>query len=541
MKFCSNCGAQLDDDVKFCPTCGSEVDATTETPAPALEPEPAAAVEPETTVAEPEAAQTAEEPAKKGGNAKLLNLRDKTVKFEKKHSLIVNLLVLCCSFIVIMVALFAPIKVSGYLTGRTYADVDGKDVDYTYVEVDQTIFDMIGAAFYIMPDDARKAKLYKEVQDESHAASVEYTAWAAQNPKADESEAMNARADIYAKHLSKTNFMAYMLTSYNMFEMMKSSSSSAEKYMGDAYAILVSFALGLVITILALVMVIISLINLIKAIIGMCKKTCTVNYDKYMLRMLALSGGALALMWASPMLATGGGMFGISMFVAIMLLVTSVLRSLFVRGENWLVVLKRGVTALLCMLAFYLLCANIFVYTVSNQTSSTSLHVKPGYGLYNMLTIYRYMEASAVLERMIYPMIMGFVLYVFADGFILSWTYKTYSRSIQRLANGETVKSAHGKMIASAVLMLVGIILGFLSGTLIETLSHGTVTGNYSWTMSAHVWVALVFMIGAIVFHYAFKPENIGKNKDRTVLPAVVDEPAAPADGAAAQAPTTAA
>ena len=38
MKFCTNCGAQLEDDAKFCTSCGSSVEAAAPAPAPAPTP-----------------------------------------------------------------------------------------------------------------------------------------------------------------------------------------------------------------------------------------------------------------------------------------------------------------------------------------------------------------------------------------------------------------------------------------------------------------------------------------------------------------------
>ncbi len=539
MKFCTNCGTQLDDDAKFCHSCGT---ATAPTAAqPAVEP----AAEQAATQPVPEQAAAPAQPApQKKGKAKLLGAREKTAKFEKKHSLIVNLLVLCCSFVVLMVSLFAPIKVSGYVgtSGARellYGDVSTDGADYVYMEVDQTIYDMIGALFYTFPGGMSKESINTEVSKELVAAASEYRLWRSAHPYASEIEMREAYAGIYADHLSNTNYLGYILANSAPFvetqtdisyddDGYEETTNYSTAYMGTFIASTLSVTIGLAIAIIAIVMAILSLINLIKAIVGLCKKKTIVNFDKYMFRMLALSGTTLVLMWVSPLLETGGGMFGISMFVAITLLVTGILRSLFVRGDNWLGTIKRGVMALLCMLAFYLLCGNTFILRTYQDSAAYSFNVKPGYAFYNLFTIYNtFGSGMAAINPA--PYIMGFGLFLLTAGFIMSFSYKVFNRVIHNVANGDkNNKSAHGILIAVAVLTLVGLICGLLSGQLMNLVAKGKLTSSTSvkWLLSGHVWASLVFTILAIVLHFAFKPENIGKGKSMIVLPALETEPA---------------
>lgn len=552
MKYCINCGTQLDDDAKFCHSCGNATEPTAAQPAPqpATEPAPASVVQPA---------------AKKSGKEKLTGMRDKTVAFENKHSLIVNLLVLCCSFVILMVSLFAPIKVSGYAgigpdsSGQLiYADVNDGCVDYTYVEVEQNMFDVIGALFYISPSEKALATINKEMDKELRAADKEYSAWRMLYPSVDEETTRNKRTEIYQKHISNANYLGYLLANTSPIvktqeDIINSDYDSSDEEesenstMGLFTTISFSVSLGLAIVILSIVMAIMSLVNLIKAIIGLCKKKTTVKFDKYMFRMFALSGASLVLMWVSPLLATGGGMFGISMFVATVLLITGVLRSLFVRGDNWLMVIKRGVTAFLCMLAFYLLCSNIFVFSTEYNDVSSNTVVKPGYAVF---TIFNLMDVgSGVNELTLSTYLVGFVMYVFTAGFIMSFAYNVFSRSVRNVAKGGDSKPVPGMMIAVAVLMLVGLVYGLVSGTIINSVGSNVKSSEIAsdqtvkWLMSGHVWSALVLTIAAIVLHFAFRPENICKGKTMTVLPALDVEPvpaAAAADGATAEAPAEA-
>ncbi len=66
-KFCTNCGAPLEDDAVFCPECGTRFDtspAAEETPAPEIRPEPQEGVKPEPAAPEPEAVKPQPETVK---------------------------------------------------------------------------------------------------------------------------------------------------------------------------------------------------------------------------------------------------------------------------------------------------------------------------------------------------------------------------------------------------------------------------------------------------------------------------------------------
>ncbi|MDE5593631.1 MAG: zinc ribbon domain-containing protein [Clostridiales bacterium] len=535
MKFCVNCGTRLDDDAKFCHSCGTAAVPTTTQPAaqPATE----------------QVAAPAQPAPKKGVKGKMLGAREKTAKFEKKHSIIVNLLVLCCSFIVLMTSLFAPIKVSGYvgtvrLSGLSsndrqllYGDVSDGSADYVYMEVDQTIFDMIGALFYAFPGGSSADKIQAEVAKELLDASKEYNLWRRAHPYASEIDLREEYVKIYADHLSDVNYLGYLLAASAPFDEPETDDSDylygyetpsySDLFIGTYISTLTSVVLGLAITVIAIVMAIMSLINLIKAIVGMCQKKTMVNFDKYMFRMLALSGSMLVLTWASPLLETGGGPFGISMFIAITLFVIGVLRSLFVRGDNWLGVIKRGTTALLCMLAFYLLCGNVFI--LRSYEPTTSFNVKPGFAFHDIFTLFNGLDVETSKINMA-PHIVGVVLFVLTAGFIMSFAYAADSRAVCNVANGgKNNKPVHAIMIAAAALTLVGLIFGLLSGRISNMIArqNGFVDPIViKWLMSGHVWASLVLTVLAIVLHFAFKPERIGKGKNMIVLPVMEAEPA---------------
>ncbi len=557
MKYCQSCGKQLDDEAKFCFSCGSPQAVVQSAPQPkkkASKPEPETQptevadppVSEPTAATEPEAEETQQPKEKKGGN-KIVGFRDKTVAFEKKHSLIVNLLVLCCSFVVILVALLAPVKVSFYIGGEDFLKMDGNaaktDVTCSYVEVDQTIFDMIGALFYVSPDLDDLNELSKEYSQAKQNAQTEYMAWAFSNPTADKYEQQTAAAEILADHLSDMNLLAYALVAnyeFTLDDVMGGLNASYDDYDYDGssgsdnydpakdirltnyVASIMTMVCGLVIALLAIATAIVSLVFLIKAIIGVCKKKPLVKFNKYMLVMLALSGAALPLMWASPMITVGGGMFAISVFTAVMLFVTSVFTSLVVRGDGWAVVLKNGTVALLTMIAFYLMCGNIFCYGMTQSTYSTSYNVKPGFAFYNMFNSILVDTSSDIV---IGASIVGMMLYVFTSGFVMSWTYKAFTRSMRRLVKGESSASPIAMMITALVMMAIIIIGGLMSGTIISAFesvsSSNSEMGDIlsklepeiSWTMRAQVWVAAVLMLAAVIFYFVFKPEKIKKNK----------------------------
>ncbi|MCH5160728.1 MAG: zinc-ribbon domain-containing protein [Clostridiales bacterium] len=171
MLKCNKCGAENDDGQKFCSECGAELVADEQ---PAVVPEEAG-VEPEAATEEVPVAAAEETPAPKKEPknklvGKVVNVKDKTMAFEKKHHLIANVLTAVMALVIALVSLFAPVKYTLYddVNGRLgteffeYTDammaaedgeIDTKPVRVEYIEVNQSIFNAVSAIFSVFGDE----------------------------------------------------------------------------------------------------------------------------------------------------------------------------------------------------------------------------------------------------------------------------------------------------------------------------------------------------------------------------------------------------
>lgn len=534
MKKCLSCGSMNDDDSKFCATCGAAYGGDPFEPSGASE--TAASDEaPANVNADVAADGAANGPVdgaangssgKSGFKAKVNSAKNKTVEFEKNHNLILNMIVAVCALVIALVALFAPIKTVQYVavlgsdSNMNIEDVDEEDnsVTYCYVEVNQSIWQMIGALGYIKADAADLNELQTELRAAQTAMQVDLAAWMLKNPNADEVEQANAAADIIADHLSDINYLGYIMATKG------STSVGGEdigvSISGEYWAAVLSMAFGLVVTVLAIIMAVFSLVYMILAIINMAKKKPQQSLFKYLGKMLALSGSGLSCMFAAPMLKAGGGMFAVALFTAIVYLICGGAGALLADKERKLVILKRSIIALIAMIAFFILTTNLFAVTTSGADGSyEAVNVPTGYGIYGLLSVIdkvmdmgEHMPISMVFEMA--NGITGVIFYLLIAGFAISYAYKAMKRSLKRLAFGEVAKSSStGWMIASAVFMLIAIIAGLaLSEMITEKLAQifeeGATADQFGikWIMRAQVWVSMIMLVIAAVFDLVFKP-----------------------------------
>ncbi|MDE6401182.1 MAG: zinc ribbon domain-containing protein [Clostridiales bacterium] len=528
MKKCMSCGFDNEDDAKFCATCGAVLSSDPFEPAPA----PTAATDGVQSAEQP-ASEVADNGSGKGNGgfkAKIDSAKNKTLAFEKKHSIILNAIVAVCALVIALVALFAPIQTVQYvavLGSGSNMSIEGMDeeadeVTYCYVEVSQSIWQMIGAIKYIKADENDIKELQTELQKAQTAMQVDLAAWILKNPNADEIEQANAMSEIIADNLSDINYLGYVMAVKG--DTVIDGEDIGVAISGEYWAAVMSMAFGLIITILAIIMAIFSLVYLIFAIIGMVKKKPQQKLFKYLGLMLALSGAGLSCMFAAPMLKAGGGMFAVALFSAIAYLICGGVGALLADKEGKLVILKRSIIALIAMIAFFILTTNIFCVTLSSvEGGYEALNAPTGYGIFGMLsTIDKMIDGlgenpSAHLVLSLGSSFTGVIFYILMAGFAISYSYKAMKRSLKRLAFGEVAKSSSNAwMIASAVFMLISIIAGLaLSGMITEKLAlvfsenRVELDGiSMEWTMRAQVWVSMIMLIIAAVFDMAFKPAS---------------------------------
>lgn len=521
MKKCFSCGFDNEDDSKFCATCGAAL-APSDPVEPAKSDPFVEQIMP--TVSASEGGQQPTTVEQKGGfKAKFNSAKNKTVEFEKKHSVILNAIVAVCALVIALVALFAPIKTVQYVSVVGYnmevedLDEGDKSVTYCYTEVNQSIWQMIGSIGYIKANDEDKIKFAEQLSGIKKNISMELAAWALAHPDADEVEQMSAMADIVADNLSDLNYLGYIMA------MKGSSGVDGEdvgiSISGDYWAAVLSMAFGLAITVIAMVIAVFSLVRLILAIIGMAKKKPQQKLYKYLGLMIALSGAGLACMFAAPMLKAGGGMFAVALFSAIAYLICGGVGALLAGKDRKIIIIKRAIIATVAIIAFFMLTTNVFSITVlDSDGASESLNVPTGYGIYGMLATLDLMDAmgenaAASLLLRVASGYIGVVFYILMAGFAISYALTAMKRSLKRLAFGEVSKSKSTPfMIASAVFMLISIIVGLaLSEMVIEKLAavfgdNTEFDRSMEWTVRAQVWVSMIMLIIAAVFDLAFKP-----------------------------------
>lgn len=521
MKKCFSCGFDNEDDSKFCATCGAAL-APSDPVEPAKSDPFVEQIMP--TVSASEGGQQPTTVEQKGGfKAKFNSAKNKTVEFEKKHSVILNAIVAVCALVIALVALFAPIKTVQYVSVVGYnmevedLDEGDKSVTYCYTEVNQSIWQMIGSIGYIKANDEDKIKFAEQLSGIKKNIGMEVAAWALAHPDADEVEQMSAMADIVADNLSDLNYLGYIMA-------MKGSSGvdgedGGISISGDYWAAVLSMAFGLAITVIAMIIAVFSLVHIILAIIGMAKKKPQQKLYKYLGLMIALSGAGLACMFAAPMLKAGGGMFAVALFSAIAYLICGGVGALLAGKDRKIIIIKRAIIATVAIIAFFMLTTNVFSITVlDSDGASESMNVPTGYGIYGMLATLDLMDAmgenaAASLLLRVASGYIGVVFYILMAGFAISYALTAMKRSLKRLAFGEVSKSKSTPfMIASAVFMLISIIVGLaLSEMVIEKLAavfgdNTEFDRSMEWTVRAQVWVSMIMLIIAAVFDLAFKP-----------------------------------
>ena len=127
MKYCINCGAELEESAKFCQSCGHAVRANPETSATIITEEPTVVHE-DVPVVEPSVVLETEQ--KTGIKAKVNNVLKKVLPLIKKHYKI----------IIAVVAVLAVVLVGVVIYNKTHcsygscnnANVDGSSYCYTH-------------------------------------------------------------------------------------------------------------------------------------------------------------------------------------------------------------------------------------------------------------------------------------------------------------------------------------------------------------------------------------------------------------------------
>lgn len=451
--------------------------------------------------------------------AKVAGIGQKAKAFDKKHNLIVNSIVLVCAIIILFVALFAPIKVVTY--EYAYTKTDGGETTIEYIEVNQSIFQVMGALSYIGASDEKKAEISKQSKEAVKKAQEEfvkkYPSRKMTGPQTEEER--NEYDELLADYMSDVNVLGSILAFNNLDDI-----KNADP--GLFIDAIVTAVMGVIIGIVAIVMAIISVINIVFAIMNIVQKKPQAKQFKYLGWMVALSAFGITGMMASPMMVAGGGMFAVALFACIMLLIMGVGAGLLAGKLHWMVILKRSIIMLFSIIAFFVLCNNVFA-VISEAAKSTKL-TATGYGFHRVVNVYGQIMKSESDENMIKDLmselgsyLIGIILYTIVAGMLVAWASKMLRRSIKMLVEPETKRSINSKAVVTAIVALLAIIVGFMSKTIAEKLvgifseqvGMGSATVSTKWLMRAPIWVTLIFSVGVVVVNKVFLPDDTVKAK----------------------------
>ena len=488
MKYCHICGNKIDDDAAFCYSCGAK-----QTNGPT---EPATDTSQHQTFAQDKAV----------GQKEANGVVSKVKAFESKHNVITNVIVLVCAIVVLFVALFAPIKVP-YYTNALY-EQDEKEIDIYYTEVDQTIFQMIGALFYFNAGEERAAELNREYYEIVQKAQVKAARWMSVHPHATTNERNNAHIEFIADGMSDMNYLGYMIATTragNNIDGMLSVEA------------IITAVFGIAIALIAIIVAILSLVYIIKSIINLIKKKPQPDLFKYLCKTLSASMCGLLLMFCAPMMKAGGNMFIVTLFTAIAILIAACVGGVLAGKDHQLVIAKRASVALLSMIAFFILCSNVFAIKNTGGVSLIRTLVPTGFGLHSILSVVQFGETAPGVSLMIANMLTGFILYIVL---VLTVTLIgcTMIRALRRLAfGGVKASSVTGCAVASVVFGIISIVLGLMSATLTggfyKLFDITSMEVTVKWLVRAQVWVSVVITLAVTLFGKFFLPNDVVKGK----------------------------
>lgn len=490
MKICKNCKFEMKDDDVFCMNCGTKAEVADE----------ASNTDP-----------FAEEPIQPQNSAtsdKPVGIVEKAKAFESKHNIILNAIVIACAIVVLFVSLFAPIKVMNYdRLGMTEAD--GSEITKYYAESGQSIFQVIGSVFYFNASEKQKNELTEQYTEARKKYDIEYSKWRAEHRFATSREQANASNRIFAECLSEVNLFG------SVFASTKSENMSD----GSFLAALVTAILAIVIAILSIATAILSLVYIIKAILNIVHKKPQTNLFKYLSTVLGLSISGIVIMSCAPMLIAGGNMFAVALFAAIAYLCCATVGA-FIGKINKAVIIKRIVISVVSMVAFFILCSNVFVIAESYNTMevaySIDTYVPSGSGLYGLIHSINGGDAN---DGAFISSIVGAVMCVLVALFFVPYVGNIMRRSLCNINYVDGKKSSVTALaIAAVVFAVVAIVVGFLSRTITEQLfklydaPEREITTR--WLAYAQVWVSMFLMLAVAIFNKVFLPNDVKRIKN---------------------------
>ncbi len=525
MKYCMKCGKKMQDDDAFCGNCGfgstadidpfghdtlSETVATDE----AVADIPDISEEAENSQTWQSAAPTAASSAK---YKKSMAQSVKSVMTGKRRGLVSSIIVLALSVVMLFVALFAPVKVADYATvmgdgSIVIDDVSGGTLRASYAEIEQSVFQIIGAFTYLNPSSKQEREIERQMSDATAAASFDLGVWMVTHPKATEFEVAKKQTEIYCKHLSDVNYFAYC--------MVKTKGDGSEAV---RFKMLIFLCTTALVVLLLLTTAIVSLAYIIKCIVGYSRHKPDMNVSKYLKVMLGMTGATLLTSLLSPVTASSGSPFGLFIFVATCMVLWGMLSALC-DGQNRLAVLKRVIFAAFAFTTFILLCCNC-IKLIVEQDYLYVVSVKPNMGLAGIVAGMPKLTGSALVIAILYVLLGicgGITAYIAVAG-----TLKNV------IDNNDKTVTLGVRAIALAVFAVAAIVIGFLFDALATSFDKllgntGGVSGvlvEVNMSVAGTVWAAAVLSVVTAVAAFVFRPKTKSSNGGDTAQPVEAMQP----------------
>ncbi len=411
--FCGSCGAKVvREKYKVCPSCGAEYPLDSKfcvnDGADLRDVEPVTKL-----VAVPSDGATDQKPAKKSSKASesVKGFKNKAVAFENKHFVIRNGVIALLSLIFVFFALFMPINVMGYSDDELiYTDGFEDIVDVLEMDVDdgdelsvachpvkvrQSIWKLFAAFKYKDLDREVKSdfelieditedyeKAVQEARDEAFDEVAVKSSSTGQLtiPESKLPEYYEEFEDSLSKHLSKINYIAYLLAR-DVAVLEDGRDDDGEEYSevlagdpGMYAADVATLAFGTVVAVLSILFAASAVAALVLAIIGMVKKNQKLGLMRFLM-IATVASAALCLLSAfAPLGKAGGAMLAIFLISAFVWLLSGVTQTVIIGDVKVSKLICRSAFALLLIVGMILLlCTNCICLRASSTITETTI------------------------------------------------------------------------------------------------------------------------------------------------------------------------
>lgn len=470
MKYCPKCGAEADENAVYCKFCGTKIDAEPldedsisapdEKSAPVFD---GFSGDKQSSVSDaPNEPPLSDTPAVSQSDAQqaeplsytqndIINDPPEPKKVEadiddKRHAVggaIARITVMLCALAMILTMLFAPIK----FVDNTwhYQSDDGEEV-YS-ATVDQNIFKIIGALFYIKPDRDRLDEFGKEWTEIQVEVTNEFSEWESDHEDASDEEKDNKLIEMLTDRLSEWNYFGAYFT--------------ALAFRGQVepnvyYIIYITYAFAFLSAIFAIDIVIRSIIAFIRSAVDLGKKRKSFSPDKYLLKMVKLSSVALGFSLAAPLLKAGGMMLGGVIAAISAIVICGIVGGILVDRKAATAVIARAVSAISLAVALCLLCGDILGLNDFPTFSSVIYNMPIGSGMYVLL---HSMNEEYMSMGAFGPSVAVFLIYIAVVAIVYACIDKALNRSCARLLTGGG-KPFMGKAVAICIFVAAAALLG---------------------------------------------------------------------------------